>query len=81
MISMDWKKRIVVNREINHGEPSIRGTRVTVSALLGALAEGRNYKEITREYPVTIDDIEAALAYTAEVLHDNMVIPFDEEVQ
>ena len=65
---MDWRKRIIVDSEINHGKPSIRGTRVTVSSLMDALAEGLSYEEITREYPVTIDDIKAALAYAAEVL-------------
>ncbi|MBW2068479.1 MAG: DUF433 domain-containing protein [Deltaproteobacteria bacterium] len=76
---MDWRKRIVVNPEVNHGEPSIRGTRVTVSALVGAVAEGLSYEEITREYPVTVDDVKAALAYAAEVLRDDILLPLTEE--
>jgi uncharacterized protein (DUF433 family) len=37
---MDWRKRIVQDQNIHFGKPVIKGTRVTVSALVAAIASG-----------------------------------------
>ena len=39
-------KRIVVNPKVMVGKPVIVGTRVTVEAILGRLAEGWTFHEI-----------------------------------
>jgi len=46
------KARIVINDKIRHGKPIIKGTRITVDEVLGALIGGMNYEEIEREYGV-----------------------------
>jgi uncharacterized protein (DUF433 family) len=62
-----WAERIVVDPEIHHGEPCIRGTRIPVAVVLGSLAEGLTPKAILHEYPaLTAEDIQACLAYAAE---------------
>lgn len=60
--------RIEVNPSICHGKPVIRGTRVLVSNILGALAGGDSVETVLEDYPnVTRDDILAALAFGAEL--------------
>ena len=58
--------RIVIDPDIQHGKPVIRGTRVPVSRIIGGLAGGMTYLEIMQEYDVTQEDISAALDYAAE---------------
>ena len=48
------------------GKPCIRGTRVTVGALVGLVAAGKTTDEIVESYPyVTAEDISQALSYAA----------------
>jgi uncharacterized protein (DUF433 family) len=60
-------ERIVIDPEIQHGKPIIRGTRVPSSCIVGGLAGGMTKEEIMREYEVTDEDIDAALSYAAEL--------------
>ncbi len=62
MQKMSWAERIVVDPEIHHGEPCIRGTRVPVAVVLGSLAQGLTPEEIIREYPsLSREDIQERL--------------------
>ena len=58
-------ERIVIDTEIQHGKPVIRGTRVPVTRIVGGLAGGMTEQEIMREYEVTQEDIRAALSYAS----------------
>lgn len=60
--------RIVVDPEIQHGKPIIRGTRVPVARIVGGLAGGMTREEVIREYEVSEEDVRAALAYVAELI-------------
>jgi len=42
--------RIVIDKNIRHGKPVIRGTRVPVDLILGSMAGGMSYKEICEDY-------------------------------
>ena len=54
--------KIEINPKICHGKPIIKGTRVIVSNILGALASGDSVEEILNDYPnITQEDIFAAL--------------------
>jgi uncharacterized protein (DUF433 family) len=59
-------ERIVIDPNICHGKPVIRGTRMPVAYVVGSLAGGMSFEEIEREYQLTADDIRAALAFAAE---------------
>ena len=60
--------RISINSNICHGKPTIRGTRVLVANILGALASGDTFEEILEDYPnITAEDIKAALAFSSEL--------------
>ena len=60
--------RIAIDPEIQHGKPIIRGTRVPVARIVGGLAGGMTREEIIREYAVSAEDVQAALAYAAELI-------------
>ena len=59
-------ERIVIDSEIQHGKPVIRGTRVPITRIVGGLAGGMTKEEIMQEYEVTEEDIWAALNYACE---------------
>ena len=65
---MKVKERIVIDNKIQHGKPVIRGTRVTVARILSSLAGGMTKEEIRRDYEITEEDINAALAYAADLI-------------
>ena len=76
MARVNWRERVVIDPDIHHGEPCIRGTRVPVAMIVGSLADGMSFEEILREYPqLSEEDIRAALAYAAEVLEDETLVP------
>lgn len=60
--------RIIIDPEIQHGKPVIRGTRVPVARLVGGLAGGMTMEKIIREYAVAVVDVLAALNYAAEII-------------
>jgi len=65
---MKTKERIIIDAKIQHGKPVIRGTRMTVARIMGSLAGGMTREEIILEYGITDEDINAALAYAAEII-------------
>jgi uncharacterized protein (DUF433 family) len=59
---------ITVDREIMNGQPTIKGTRLTVEHLLEDLAGGLSPDELLEAYPrLTREGLEAALAYAADL--------------
>jgi uncharacterized protein (DUF433 family) len=68
-------ERIVIDPEIQHGKPVIRGTRVPITRILGGLAGGMTQKEIMREYGVNEEDILAALGYASEIIESEEFHP------
>ncbi|WP_458040546.1 MULTISPECIES: DUF433 domain-containing protein [Bacteria] len=58
--------RIVVDPDVVHGRPAIRGTRVRVADVLSLLASGATTTEILEDYPyLTAEDVKASLEYAA----------------
>ena len=67
MSSEDWRARIVIDPNIHHGVPCIRGTRVPVSVLIGSLAEGDAPTHLLASYPhLTEEDLQAALKFAVQ---------------
>ncbi|HLE82953.1 MAG TPA: DUF433 domain-containing protein [Thermoanaerobaculia bacterium] len=65
-----------IREDLHHGDPCIRGTRVPVRTIVGSLADGMSAEEIREAFPqLTPEDVSAALAYAAEVLKDEVVLP------
>lgn len=58
--------RISIDPEICGGRPTIAGTRMRVTDILEALAEGVSEEELVADFPyVTREDIRACLTYAA----------------
>ncbi len=68
--------RIVVDSKICSGKPTIRGTRIMVTNILGMMASGYTISQIVETYPeLTIEDVTAALEYVRQVIDEEKVIP------
>ncbi len=59
-------ERIERSPDVMGGKPCIRGTRVTVAAIVGLLSKGHPQEEILRLYPyIEQEDITQVLGYAA----------------
>ena len=65
--------RIVVDPQVRFGKPVIKGTRVPVHLVVAKLGGGMKPEQVAEEYDLTLDDIQAALAYAAAVLEKQEV--------
>ncbi|MBI2842894.1 MAG: DUF433 domain-containing protein [Armatimonadetes bacterium] len=65
--------RIVIDPEIQGGRPVIRGTRVPVARIVGALSAGADFAEIREDYGLDDEDVRAALAYAAKAIEETEV--------
>ncbi len=72
----EWRKRISVAPAVHHGDPCIAGTRVSVSVIVGSVADGDSFADLLRSYPqLTREDIQAALHFAAEAVNRFDVVP------
>jgi uncharacterized protein (DUF433 family) len=70
---MQWRERIVSEPDVCHGEPCVRGTRVSVSIVVATLAD-MTMDDLLRAFPqLTRDDVKACLLYAAEASHNTLV--------
>ena len=66
-------ERISFDPRIMGGRACIRGTRVTVSTIIGLVADGLTIDEILADYPyLSREDVEAALAYAARLTREEL---------
>jgi uncharacterized protein (DUF433 family) len=76
MPRVDWREHIVIDPNIHHGVPCIKGTRVPVSVLVGSLADGDSIDDLLAAYPhLTEEDVHAALKFAAEAVSNTDFIP------
>ena len=62
---MKMQKGITVEPKVRFGKPTIKGTRITVEEVLGALASGMDFVEIQKEYGLSREQIKTAVRYVA----------------
>ncbi|MEZ5405521.1 MAG: DUF433 domain-containing protein [Verrucomicrobiia bacterium] len=61
--------RIVIEPDICNGQPTIRGTRITVQTVLGFLASGDSIEDVLAEYPsLTKEDVLACIALSSDLM-------------
>jgi uncharacterized protein (DUF433 family) len=71
---MDWRERIVVNPKVLVGKPVVKGTRIAVELVIDLLARGYSKEQIIEQYDhITVEDIQACLAYASETLRSERV--------
>ena len=75
-VPMDWRDRISADPRVLVGKPVIKGTRIAVEHILGALAAGWSHAQLLASYPgLSEDDILACLAYAQGVVEQERVFP------
>jgi uncharacterized protein (DUF433 family) len=72
---MTLHDRILIDPDICHGKPVVKGTRVPVAIIVGSLAGGMGFAAIQSEYGVTRADIQAALAFAGELVSEESFHP------
>jgi uncharacterized protein (DUF433 family) len=71
---MDWRTRIVADPDVLVGKPVIKGTRIAVELVMDLLAAGYSTRQILDQYDhLTVDDLQACLAYAREVIRSERV--------
>ena len=72
--------RIEINPAVMVGKPVIKGTRLTVTFILGLLSHGETTESIIQEHPnITSDDIYACIDYASEIMKDTTFIPLPKQ--
>lgn len=73
---MKVAERVELNLRIMMGKPVIRGTRIPVELILRRLSEGANERDLLNAYPpLQKEDIKAALAYAADTIAHEKIMP------
>ena len=71
-----WQEFLSSNPQVCGGEICATGTRIPVTVVLDSLAEGSTKDEILASYPsLRVEHINAALAYAAELAHEERLVP------
>lgn len=77
MTRIDWREHITINPDIHHGDPCIKGTRIPVTTIVGSLADGMSTQDVIDAFPqLAPEDVQAALAYAADVMRQDIILPF-----
>ena len=78
---MNWRDRISIDPNIHHGKACIKGTRVSVSVIVGTIADGESRERILKSWPqLTIEDVTAALWFASALAAEATAIPAEEDV-
>jgi uncharacterized protein (DUF433 family) len=66
--------RIIVDSEVAHGKPVIKGSRVPVEIVLGSLAGGMeiNDNDVAEKYGLERKDVLAAFRYAAKIVAEKI---------
>ncbi len=68
--------RISSDPAVMMGKPCIKGTRITVELILRKLGAGRSFADVLEAYPhLTEEDLRAALAFAADYMQHETVLP------
>ncbi|HUO07160.1 MAG TPA: DUF433 domain-containing protein [Phycisphaerae bacterium] len=63
-------ERVEVDPQRCHGKPVIKGTRVLVRTVLGALAAGDSPERVAEAYAISAADVRAAISFANQLVAD-----------
>ncbi len=73
---MDWRTRIVSDKDVLLGKPVIKGTRISVEVILELLAEGWAETQVLESYPnINAEDLKAVFAYLRDGVQQDFYLP------
>ena len=71
---MEWRGKIVSDKNVLAGKPVVKGTRLSVEFLLGLFANGWHEEEVLKNYPtLKKEDILAVFAFAQDGLKDGLI--------
>ncbi len=71
-----FTSQIIRDPQVNGGEPTLRGTRVTVRTVLASLAEGAWIDEILADFPtLSAEQVRAVVAFAAASAEEDLPLP------
>jgi uncharacterized protein (DUF433 family) len=71
---MDWRGKIVSDKNVLAGKPVVKGTRLSVEFLLGLFANGWNETDVLKNYPsLKKEDIQAVFAFAQDGLKEGLI--------
>jgi uncharacterized protein (DUF433 family) len=71
---MDWRGKIVSDKNVLAGKPTVKGTRLSVEFLLGLFANGWQEEEVLKNYPtLKKEDILAVFAFAQDGLKEGLI--------
>lgn len=77
---MNWQDKIVSDKEILLGKPTIKGTRLSVEFVLERPADGWSEEQLLENYPrLKREDLQAVFAYVNDCLKDGLMFEFPAE--
>jgi uncharacterized protein (DUF433 family) len=71
-----FEKRVVIDPDIRHGKPFIKGTRVPIEVILGSLAGGMEIKDIIEDYDIQKEDVQAAAEYAMKIVANEEIVAY-----
>lgn len=77
---MNWQNKIVSDKEVLLGKPTIKGTRLSVEFILERLADGWTEDQLLENYPrLKREDLQAVFAYVTDCLKDGLMFELPSE--
>ena len=73
---MRWEDHIAIDPAVRGGQPVVRGTRVPVDVILGALAAGQPPEDLCQAYALGEEQIRDCLAFAADEIADGRTMRF-----
>lgn len=68
-------RRVVINPDVCHGKPTLKGTRIMVSNVLSILAGGYTIAQVVEYYPeLSEEDVKAAIEYAAATIDEEIIL-------
>lgn len=71
---MEWRGKIVSDKNVLAGKPVVKGTRLSVEFLLGLFANGWHEEDVLKNYPtLKKEDILAVFAFAQDGLKEGLI--------
>jgi uncharacterized protein (DUF433 family) len=71
---MDWRDKIVSDKNVLAGKPTVKGTRLSVEFLLGLFANGWPEEEVLKNYlTLKKENILAVFAFAQDGLKEGLI--------
>lgn len=76
---MNWRERIVSDKNLLAGKPVIKGTRLSIEFILGLFANGWSEAEVLENYPsLNKEDLQVAFAFAQDGIKEGLI--FDHKI-